>query len=59
MFKNSGKGEVANMPQEKIQKEWPKYPYGKGKELNDTITGVDSCVGKSTSKKSKYISDQK
>lgn len=59
MFKDSGKGSFANMPQEKIQKDWPKYPYGKGKEINDTITGIDDCVSQMTSKKSKNISNQK
>ena len=55
-----GKGEHANMPQEVKITTVPKCSYIAGQsDMDDSITGIDSVSSKSTSKGSKYKSNQK
>lgn len=53
------KGQFANMPQDVKIKQWPKHPGSSTSDLNDTITGIDSCISKGVSKKKSHISNQK
>jgi hypothetical protein len=60
MEKISGKGEMANMPQEVKITKAPKCSYiSNQSDMDDTMTGIDSVNGKSTSKASKHKSNQK
>ena len=60
MFKESvGKGEFANMPQEKVVKSWPKPPMASDREIDDTITGIDKVQTQGASKRKSNLSNQK
>ena len=54
-----GKGSHANMPQEVMMKEYPKSKSYSGPEYDDTMSDIDEICGRSESKRSKYISNQK
>lgn len=57
--KMSGKGNFANLPQDVKMTEYPKYPRAGEREIDDTITGIDEVVGRSSSKRKSHISNQK
>ena len=59
MEKVKGKGNFANMPTEHKQTQYPKYPHGNDKEIDDTMTGVDKVNSTSASKRNKNVSNQK
>jgi len=52
-----GQGEYANMPQDVVKELYPKVSMASDR-LDDTITGIDSCMRNSEGKRSKYVSDQ-
>jgi hypothetical protein len=45
---------IANMPQNVVMHEWPRHPYGKQSQLNDTIGGVDRQIRDDSSEDKKY-----
>lgn len=60
MEKITGKGEMANMPQEVKITKAPKCSYLTSQEdMDDTMTGIDATKNKSVGKASKYKSNQK
>ena len=53
-----GRGEFANMPQEKKMNAYPKaHEYGPT-DLDDTMTGIDSCNAKAHSTARSHLSNQ-
>jgi hypothetical protein len=55
--KAMGKGNFANMPTEVKMEMYPKTRYASD-SLDDTMREIDSVVGKSEGKRSKYVSSQ-
>lgn len=55
----SGKSGRAGLPQEVIQKDYPKCDYVNGDQLDDTITNVDEVKNRGVGKAKKNISKQK
>ena len=56
---NIGKGEHANMPQEKMMRPYPKFKQNVDPMIDDTMSDIDSLQTRSEGKRSKYISNQK
>lgn len=54
-----GKGNVANLPQDVIQHEYPPCRNYKGGMLDDTMTDIDDISSRTEGKSSKHISYQK
>ena len=54
----SGKSGRAGLPEQVIQKDYPKCDYVSG-EIDDTMTNVDEVKNKGVGKAKKYISNQK
>lgn len=54
-----GKGDFANMPQDKMMKSYPKAKSYRDTDLDDSMGGIDSCIGASENKARKYMSNQK
>lgn len=53
-----GKGNFANMPQEVSMKPYPKAKSYKGRDLDDTISEIDSVTRMSEGKAQRYLSKQ-
>lgn len=49
----------ANLPQQVIQKEWPRTTYFNHSELNDTISGIDRQMDTDTNGASRHRSKSK
>lgn len=47
----------ANMPKDVVMKEYPKSRYFRGRELNDTISGIDDTLDNTADSISKHQSD--
>ena len=54
-----GKGEFANLPQEKVMTSYPKPSSLGERDLDDSMTGIDSTMTGSVGKARKYVSNQK
>ena len=53
------KTKIANLPQEVMMKEYPRFRYGLDPFLDDTINGVDDQMYADDSKMKKHISKSK
>ena len=54
-----GKGGHANMPQEVIQKIYPKTPSDMPEKIDDTMKGIDSQIKADNSKKKSHMNKEK
>ena len=54
-----GRGDYANLPQEKVMREYPRAPTLKGGYLDDSVTGIDEINSYGEGRAAKYRSYQK
>jgi hypothetical protein len=54
-----GRSDTAGMPKDVKMEMYPKYPAGREKGLDDTITDIDEVVSRSEGKRSRFVSNQK
>lgn len=54
-----GKGDLANMPQHVVMKEYPKSRSLRGGMLDDTITGIDAVNTQTEGMTMRHLSNQK
>ena len=55
----SGSGSFSNMPQTLVMREYPKVGGWNPENINDSISGIDSQMGKDNSKKWSQIQKEK
>ena len=56
--KRVGSGDFAGMPQNVNMKAYPKSAKYRGRDLDDTIEGIDSCNHRSEAKAMRHLSNQ-